>query len=72
MRRFVASTGGDLDFVTAIIQDLQSGRLGIQVNVGDDDDLKNRVAVAFGQHQGIHVAYLSRQSIETLDGEILG
>ncbi len=72
IRRFVSSTGGDLDFVTAIIQDLQPGRLGMRVDVGDDKDLKNRVAVAFRQHQGIHVAYLSRQAIETPDGEILG
>ncbi len=72
IRRFVSSTGGDLDFITAITQDLQPGRLGIRVDAGDDEDLKNRVAAAFRQHQGIHVAFLSRQAIETLDGEILG
>jgi hypothetical protein len=73
VRRLISSTGGDLDLITALIRDLQPGRLAVAIRVGDHDDgLKDRIATAFQQHRGIHVNYLGKRAIETLDGEMLG
>lgn len=66
MERLVSSTGGDLDFVTQIHQDLQPGRVAIRVRVGKDTDARDRVAKQFQAHHGLDVSFLDRRAIEHL------
>ena len=72
INRLTASTGGDLDVATALQRDLLPGRVALATNVGDDEALRYRVGDAYRQHQAIHVNYMGRRAIESLDGEMLG
>ena len=72
INRLTASTGGDLDVARIIQRDLQPGTVALATNVGDDESLRYRVGDAYRQHQAVHVNYLGRHAIESLDGEMLG
>lgn len=72
VNRLTANTGGDFDLATVVQRDLQPGRIVLEINVGDDESLRSRVGEAYRQHQAIHVNYLGRRAIESLDGEMLG
>lgn len=72
VNRLTASTGGDLDLAKIITRDLQPGHVALESNVGDDEALRYRVGDAHRQHQAIHVNYMGRRAIESLDGEMLG
>ena len=72
VNRLTASTGGDLDVARVIERDLQPGRVALATNVGNDEALRYRVGDAYRQHQAIHVNFMGRHAIESLDGEMLG
>lgn len=72
LQRFSASTGGDLDMLTAARRELDAGRYFIEVKGCRDEERRNRMADVFRQHHARRLTYLNAASIDALDGEPLG
>ena len=72
LQRLTASTGGDLDMLTAARRELDAGRRFIEVKNCRDEDRRKRMADIFRQHDARRLTYLNAASIDSLDGEPLG
>ena len=69
VKRLAADTGGTLDLVKLLHDDLATGRVLVQVRV--DREIADSTAETFWRFGGTHVHYLTRFSIERLQGNTL-
>ncbi len=66
LKRLVADSGGTLDLMNALRDDMLPGRLIVSVRIGRDDGLRDRAAETFWRFGASQVNYLARFTIERM------